>query len=247
MKPKEFVEEYCIKSLVCCFSGGKDSLVATHYVLSELEDVDVDKYVVFVDTTVMIPGTVDFVKDVCSQFGWNLKVLTPTPDFWTLASKWGTPTMNRRWCCYHLKLKPIIEFVRDLNPQRGEVVGLRKGESARRRKKKLRQVVFDRKAWAWHYAPILDWTEKDVLHYIEEHSLPMPPHYRKGIKETCMCGAFANKRELMIVRALYPEFYRQFVELEKKFRKGGACFYFNNKSTYAKELLKQKTLLEVCE
>jgi 3'-phosphoadenosine 5'-phosphosulfate sulfotransferase (PAPS reductase)/FAD synthetase len=42
------------------------------------------------------------------------------------------PTMNRRWCCYHLKLKPIHEFVRDLNPQRAEITGLRRDESFRR-------------------------------------------------------------------------------------------------------------------
>lgn len=28
VNPREFVKEYCIRSLVCCFSGGKDSLVA---------------------------------------------------------------------------------------------------------------------------------------------------------------------------------------------------------------------------
>jgi len=242
MDPREFVKEYCIKSLVCCFSGGKDSLVATHYTLSQLEGFDIDKYVVFVDTTVMVPGTADFVKEVCERFNWNLKVLKPHVDFWSLAEKMGMPTMHRRWCCYHLKLAPIREFVKNLAPQRAEVTGLRKEESVRRRN--LRPLFYHKKNHVWKYAPILEWTEKDVLKYMKAHGLPMPPHYRKGIRETCCCGAFSNVKQMMIVRGLYPDFYRKFIELESRFKSGGACFYFDNKPTYAKDLAKQKTLLE---
>jgi len=242
MNPKEFVEEYCIKSLVCCFSGGKDSLVATHYVLSELMGVEsLDKFVVFVDTTVMCPGTVEFVKDVSQQFGWNLKVLRPKVDFWTLVKQgMPMPTMHRRWCCYALKLEPIKDFVRDLKPQRAEVTGLRRNESWRRRK--LSEVFYHRKSWVWKYAPIINWSERDVLRYMRDHDLPMPPHYRLGIKETCLCGAFSNKKQMRIVRGRFPEFFQKFVELEAKFKSGGSAFYFNNKPVYAKDFLKQQTL-----
>jgi len=240
--PREFVREYAIRSMVCCFSGGKDSLVATHYVLSELEDFDVEKYVVFVDTTVMVPITVDFVKETAKRFGWNLKILYPNPNFWTLAEKWGTPTKRRRWCCYALKLKPIQDFVRDLKPQRAEVLGLRRDESTKRAN--LRQVIYKRKVRSWGYAPILDWSEKQVLAYIKRHNLPMPPYYRLGIKETCMCGAFSSKRELMIVKALWPELFEKFVRLEDGFKPHYATFYFNNKPCYARDLAKQKTLTE---
>jgi len=52
LNPREFVEEYGIRSLVCCFSGGKDSLVMTHYTLSQVQDMeDLDIYVLHVDTT----------------------------------------------------------------------------------------------------------------------------------------------------------------------------------------------------
>jgi len=234
--------EYAVRSLVCCFSGGKDSLVSTHYVLSELADSDIGKYVVFVDTTVMLPLTVDFVRETAERFGWPLKILRPDPDFWTLAGKWGTPTMRRRWCCYALKLKPIQDFVRGLKPQRGEVTGLRRDESIRRAK--FRQVIYKRRVRSWGYAPILTWSEKQVLAYIKRHNLPMPPHYRLGLGETCMCGVFSSKRELMIVKALWPELFGKFMQLEAGFKSRGAAFYFNNKPCYAKDLAKQKTLTE---
>jgi len=242
MKPREFVERFSIKSLACCFSGGKDSLVATHYTLSELEGMDVQKYVVFVDTTVMVPETVEFVKDVCNQFGWPLKILRPDPDFWTLAEKWGCPTMHRRWCCYNLKLKPIFDFVKSLRPIRAMVTGLRRDESERR--KSLPQIFYRKMISAWSFAPIIDWNEKDVLDYMEKNNLPMPPHYKKGIKETCVCGVFANLKQMIIVKALYPEFFNKFVELEGRFKSGGACFYFQNRPVKASDMLKQKTLSE---
>jgi len=248
LNPQDFVREYAIRSLVCCFSGGKDSLVSTHYVLTELEDFDIEKYVVFVDTTVMCPITIPYVKDVCAKYGWNLKILRPEPDFWTLAEKRGTPSIKRRWCCYALKLKPIFLFIRKLKPQRAMILGLWRDESPRRAQ--LPQILYRKKGggsgpsmWvgAWSYSPIIDWTEKDILNYIKQHNLPFPPHYRLGIKETCLCGAFVHKKELLIIKALFPELFNKFIELEKKF--GPNCSaWFDKQKIYARELAKQKTL-----
>ncbi len=245
MKPKEFVKEYSIKSLVCCFSGGKDSLCATHYVLSELEDVDIEKYVVFVDTTVTVPIAIEYVKDVAARFGWPLKILKPEPDFWTLCLKHGTPGIKRRWCCYELKLKPIFGFVKQLKPQRAMVTGLRKDESVRRRKLGLKRVIYVKRdnVNAWAYAPILDWSEKDVLNYIKRHNLPMPPHYAMGIGEVCICGAFTHRKELMIVRARFPDFFQKFVQLQEQYGAGHVVFW-DRGPLDPRELIKQKTLNE---
>ena len=245
--PKAFVKEYYIKSLVCCFSGGKDSLVSTHYVLSELdgfESHDIKKYVVFVDTTVMCPGTTEFVQKVADDYGWNLKILKPKIDFWTLVGAKGypMPSMRRRWCCYYLKLEPIKDFVQGLEPQRAEVTGLRREESFKRRKMPF--IYYLRKGRVWKYAPIIDWTEKQVLRYMDEHSLPMPPHYKLGIPETCLCGAYASKKIMENVRGQFPDFFQKFVKLEARFKSQGAAFYFQNRPQYAKDFLKQKTLDE---
>jgi len=135
--------------------------------------------------------------------------------------------------------------VRNLKPQIGQVLGLRTEESARRKKRGYKKVYHDRRSLSWLYAPILEWTEKDVYHYLEQHNLPIAPYYKQGIKESCLCGAFSSKRELKIVRGLYPEFFRKFVELEARFKSGGAAFWFGNKPCFARDLLKQKTLTEM--
>jgi len=242
LNPKDFVKEYSIKSLAACFSGGKDSLVSTHFVMSELEgEDDIDKHVVFVDTGAMLPISEPFVRDVCQQYGWNLTVLNG--GFFEKAKKFGMPRMRHRWCCYECKLKPIIEFVKPLKPQRGEVIGLRRDESPKRQKI-TNMVIHKKQAHSWGYAPILFWTEKQVLQYIKDHDLPSPPHYKLGLKETCQCGVFSSKRQMLILKAQFPDLFQKFVRLEKEFRKGGAAFYFRGKATYARDLAKQKTIEE---
>lgn len=238
INPIEFAEKYAIKSLACCFSGGKDSLVATHYVMTELEDFDIDKYVVYVDTGVMLPTTTPYVESVCREFGWNLKILYG--NFFEKAKVWGMPTMRRRWCCYECKLKPIIEFVKPLRPQRAEITGLRRDESFKRAK--LPQLIFGKATYSWKYAPIISWVEKDVLAYIRNHKLRMPPNYRIGIKETCQCGCFSSRKQLLALKGQFPELFQRFIELEKQFKKQGSCFFCQGEKIYAKDLAKQKTL-----
>jgi len=97
----------------------------------------------------------------------------------------------------------------------------------------------------WGYCPIIDWTESMVLRYMKKHDLPMPPHYRWKIGETCLCPAFMSKNEMMNIKAKFPEIFQRYLELEERFRTGGAAFYFDDKPTYARDLAKQKTLKEM--
>ena len=244
MKPKEFIKEYCIKSLVCCFSGGKDSLVMTHYLHSELEGMNVKIHVVFADTGIMLPIAKEFAEDVAREFGWNLTIVEG--NFFDKVQKNGMPRMKHRWCCWECKIRPISEFTKTLPPQRCEAVGLRRDESFKRSKLK-NQIYYLKKGWVWKYAPILDWTEQDVFHYIHEHDLPMPPHYRLGLRETCMCGVYSNKQQMLILRANFPELWQKILDAEAKFKKKGAAFYFQNKPVYAKDLDKQTILKEKIE
>jgi len=166
MRPRDFVLRRNIRHVTCFFSGGKDSLVSTHYTLSDIEDLQVNKVVVHVDTTCSLPGVQDYVREVAQRFGWNLRILRPKKSFWDLARRWGSPTMRRRWCCYYLKLEPIIRLVRELS-RTGmvcEVLGLRREESSRRRNLPQFYSYWNRryKYLTWKYAPIIDWSERDV-------------------------------------------------------------------------------------
>jgi phosphoadenosine phosphosulfate reductase len=207
--------------------------------MNELGDLyDVEKHVVYADTGCMLPVTEPFVIDVCSQFGWRLTIVRG--HFFEKAEKNGMPRMKHRWCCKACKVNPMHDFIKTLRPQRAEVLGLRRDESLAR--SKLPQILYKRKVPSWGYAPIIAWTEKEVLSYIKKNNLPMPPNYRIGLKETCMCGVFSSPKQMLILKAQFPELFQKFVDLEKGFRKHGAAFYFQNKPVYAKDLAKQHTL-----
>jgi len=238
--PKEFVKFYCIKSLVCSFSGGRSSLVMTHYVLNQINDKEVDKYVVFVDTGVMLPDAIDFVKNIAKTYNWPLKILKPKTDFWQYATRYGTPSIKRRWCCKYLKLQPIYDFIKALPPQRANLIGYRKDEVERRRK--LPQVWYHKKTLSWTYYPIKTWTKKDVLNYLKANNLPTGSWYKIGLKETCICGAYARQKEWMIIKAYYPQLYNKFVELEKVRLKWGRTAFHDKKPLSAIELAKQRIL-----
>jgi len=214
----------------------------THYLHSELSDTNVQLYVVFADTGIMLPCAKSFVMETCEKFGWNLTIVEG--HFFEKAEKNGMPRMKHRWCCWECKIKPISEFTKTLAPQRCEAVGLRRDESFKRSKLQ-NQIYYLKKGYVWKYAPLLDWTEQDILHYIHKHDLPMPPHYRLGLRETCMCGVYSNKQQMLILKARYPDLWDKIVQLEAKFKKGGAAFYFQNKPVYTKEIAEQKTLSEV--
>jgi len=211
----------------------------THYLHSELSKTDVDIHVVFADTGIMLPIARPFVEEVCSRYAWNLTVVEG--HFFEKAEKIGMPRMKHRWCCWECKIKPISEFTKTLPPQRCEAVGVRKDESLKRSKLE-KDFYFLKKGYVWKYAPILHWTERTVLRYMKTHDLPMPPHYKLGLRETCQCGVYSNKRQMLILKAQFPELWKKIVELEANFRKGGAAFYFRNKPVYARDLAKQKTL-----
>lgn len=231
-----FVDDYAIRSIACCFSGGKDSLVATHLIMNELESrSEIDKWVLLADTGIMLPTTQPFVQDVCQSFGWKLKVVDG--HFFDEAKTKGMPTLRRRWCCHVCKIDPMQSFIKKLKPQRGEVTGLRRDESIRRAK--LAQIYYKRKVPSWAYAPIISWNEKQVLKYIRTNDLPMPPHYRLGLHETCMCGVYSNRKQMEILKAQFPELWTKILVLEASFRKKGAAFYFRNKPVYAKDIEKQ--------
>jgi len=242
VNPAEFVDEFMIRSLVCCFSGGRDSLTATHYTLSALEGVGgIESRVVFVDTTVSLPGVRDYVEETCRRLGWPLTVLHPKQSFWTLVEKKGMPRMRKRWCCYFLKLQPLYDYIKRLEHPRAFVTGLRREESRRRR---------DFTQWFWHkqgrffnYAPIISWTKRDVNAYIRRHNLPVNPIYRLiDSSGECICGVYTSKRALKIIRGRFPKFFRRFVELEAGLKFGRSAFWKSGKPLRARDLWAQQTL-----
>jgi len=245
MDPREFVERFSIRSAICCFSGGKDSLAATHYFLEAVKDMpDLEMYVLHVDTTISLPGVQEYVKQVADQLSWPLHVIRPKRDFFTLASKWGMPTLFTRWCCFQLKLRPMFEFAKRLRSHRVMVTGIRRAESTRRRDFE-QWILLTRPFVRYNYHPIIEWSDEQVDEYIRKYNLPINPVSREmGFSGECICGVFCSYRELMRIRAKYPEFMRQFEKLEERFQSDKYVFYASQRKISPSDLFKQVLLDE---
>lgn len=195
----------------CLFSGGKDSITMTHYVMSQgLADG-----VLFVDTGINLPETVQFVKDVCTKYGWRLEISTTTYTYEDLVMKFGFP--GPRWHNYfftYLKENAIRKFVRKVDGK--EVIlysGVRTSESVQRFKN-ARETKVGRRIYK---VPILDWTTEQVWKYIHDNGLPINPVYQTlHISGDCLCGSFADQTEVDLLLTFYPDLAKRIGDLEKR-------------------------------
>ena len=77
---------------VVCWSGGKDSTVVLDLVRKKFPDVPV----VFADTGVLFPETLDFVDKIANDWKLNLKVVkNKDVDFWNVGEKYGWPIFGK--------------------------------------------------------------------------------------------------------------------------------------------------------
>ena len=215
-----FIRSHDIERVLCSFSGGKDSLVATHLAHALLKGANVPIEVVFVDTSVGLPVVRRYVEGVAKLYEWKLVVLAPERGFFELARMWGMPTPKRRWCCRLLKVVPLLKYASSLGARRVLfITGLRRGESGRRSKMKGLYKRRYRGVDIYYCDPIIDWSDEDVKKYIEENNLPINPVYKIiDFSGECFCGAFTKLEHLIRVAREYPEFIEKFRALEEAWR-----------------------------
>lgn len=199
------------------FSGGHDSLCATHYAMNN----DLATEVVHVNTGIGIEQTREFVRDTCAAHGWPLNELRPAARYDDIVSEHGFPGPGSHAIIYRLlKERPLAAFARERKPRRGHpliyVTGVRSQESTRRTRHVKEFQPDPKRGWAWH-APIFNWTKADCNAYIDEHGLR-----RNEVVDVlhmsgeCLCGAFARPGERDELRQWYPETWAHIATLEAR-------------------------------
>jgi phosphoadenosine phosphosulfate reductase len=189
---------------VVSFSGGKDSLVA--FWLSQKAFGEVT--LLFNDTGLELPETVDYVKRVAQSSGSELIVASAGDAFWRGLEAMGPPARDYRWCCKVAKLVPTAKAVRERFAGGAlSIVGQRRAESASRarsprvyRNKWLPDVVVA--------APIHSWSALEVWLYIFKERLPVNPLYFKGFDRLgCWLCPAIEMGEAEAVRERHPELW----------------------------------------
>ena len=177
---------------------------------------------VFINTTIALPDTVDYVHGYAKWLGADLIELKPKHTYEEMVVRYSYPLLwHNRWCYYELKRKPTIEYL-ERNYRRGDLVvmGIRGDESLFRLLNYDK--VFTNKCYgnglcvhAWY--PILRLTDIEVNQLIKKFSIPINPVWEKvGISGECLCLAGTTEQKLVRIAIHYPSVMEKLIEIDRK-------------------------------
>lgn len=199
-------------------SGGHDSLTTLHVTYS-LPNVEIDG-VVHIDTGIGVPETREFVKQRCDDLGLDfIKVGSdyrlPREEYDSLVERYGFPgPAVHRWMYLNLKGKPLQRFVNEHDEDVLLVSGVRQAESTNRMEN-IDDTGIQEKDGALWTSPLLTWTQQDINKYRDAHDLPTNPVVNElHMSGECLCGAYADRRELEMLKIFYPDTARAIEVLE---------------------------------
>lgn len=186
------------------FSGGHDSLCATHLAMSTGK-IDA---VVHCNTGIGLRATRVFVREVCERFNWPLIEVRAKEDcgqdYEKIVEEHGFPGPDAHLYMYTLLKERCLRFLEKqyrqytTKPRRripiALISGCRVSESTRRMGNVKAFDYADHRVWT---AIIREWDDADKVRYMAEHGLPLnPTSGTMCMSGECLCGAFASKGEL---------------------------------------------------
>lgn len=212
------------------FSGGKDSIVA----LDLVRRVEPDFPVVFFDSGLEYPETLNFVRTVAHDWDLDLHRIVADPpllDVLAASGAWDHQATTGPATDLHRILigDPAQRAHELLGP--GEVWGVRADESAGRRMLYAttgRDGVITRRDGTVAYGPIWNWSTADVWSHIRRHRLPVNPLYRRmqelGVPEHqrrvshLLDGSHLERGRLTWLRRGWPDLFEQLTDVLPRIR-----------------------------
>jgi 3'-phosphoadenosine 5'-phosphosulfate sulfotransferase (PAPS reductase)/FAD synthetase len=204
----------------CFFSGGRDSALAC-YIAKRVADIkNFDFRLIFINTTIAILDTIEYVHKYAKWLGAELIELKPKHTYEELVVKYSYPLLwHNRWCYYDLKRKPTIQYLKSNYKENDIIVmGIRGSESL------FRLINYDRvftercydnlcvKAWY----PILHLSDIEVDQLIRKFNIPINPVWKKvGISGDCLCLAGTTESKLIRIAIHYPDVMKKLIEIDK--------------------------------
>ena len=192
------------RNVFVSYSGGKDSLATLLLTLRCLGDVPL----LFNDTGIEAPATVEHVWRVIDKFGLELIYASAGDAFWRSLPVYGPPARDYRWCCKVCKLVPIARTVKErFQGEVYAVLGQRKYESFAR----LRAPAIEKSKWIPNLvsvSPLRNWSALHVWLYLMRARVEFNPLYREGFDRIgCWLCPACELAEFERVRELYPDLW----------------------------------------
>lgn len=236
------------------FSGGDDSLCATHLMMNLVPGCRV----FHLNTGIGIERTRIFVRETCREQGWPLIEIRAKEDcgqdYREIVLKHGFPgPASHHWMYHLLKERCVRKLVaQNKKTHRGKIViatGLRREESKRRMGKQELFWVAGAQVWV---SPIFYWDKQHCHDYIKRHGLKRNPVSEiLGMSGECLCGAYAHYGEKALIRQACPETADAIDALESEVRAAGHSWGWEDGPPagvveYKRELKQGQTFMPLC-
>lgn len=190
------------------YSGGKDSDV----ILELTRMAGINYRAIYKNTTIDPPGTIKH----CIEN--HVEIIRPKATFFQLVEKQGMPNRFRRHCCAVLKEYKILDRV---------IIGVRKTEGTKRAaryKEPTECRIYKGNKHVEQFFPILDWTDEDVVQFIDKRKLKVHQlYYREDGKidpkrrlgcMACPLASIKKRREQFLK---YPKLLRTYIKNAQKY------------------------------
>lgn len=188
------------------FSGGKDSLASLCLGLK----VHPNAEVLFIDTKLEFPDTVDYVHRFAKAHNLNLRVIEGENKFFEDVQSYGPPAKDFRWCCKTNKLGPLTTFIHRHYPKGCVTIdGRRIYESF------SRSIIgaVEKNPFVPNQitlSPIRNWKAIEVMLYIYWNNLPSNPLYEKDYERIgCWLCPASLQSEFENTKRTHPEQYEK--------------------------------------
>ena len=204
-KARDFIKnvvETSKRPVTVSYSGGKDSLATLLLVRDTLNEFDV----LFADTGLEFPETVDNVKQTANRLSLPLKIHSSGDSFWQSIDSFGPPTVEARWCCKVCKLGAITQLI-EQNYENGclTFIGQRKYESEIRANSEhiWKNPSVGNQIGA---TPIQNWTALHVWLYLFWKKAKYNPLYEEGFDRIgCWLCPSASMADFLRLSRIHPE------------------------------------------
>lgn len=161
--------------LVMTTSFGAQSAVMLHLATRVYPEIPV----IFIDTGYLFPETYRFAEELRDRLSLNLCCFQPEMSAArqeALYGKlWDKGTDGLHEYSRRNKVEPMDRALRKLRA-RAWMSGVRRQQATSR----AQRTAIERQNRIWKLYPIIDWTNRDVHRYLQEHDLPYHPLWHQG-------------------------------------------------------------------
>lgn len=214
------IQEYNPDEIFVGFSGGTDSLLAADITMKYFPEARI----FHANTGIGLTKTREYVRETCQRRDWNLVEIRAKEDcgqdYEQMVMEYGFPGPAKHQTMYiRLKERCTEELHRRYKKKRGNkiilITGIRHDESNPRAGYKNKIIT---KIGGVIWVNACYWfTGQDKYDYIKNRSLKVNPVSKViGMSGECLCGAYAHKGELDLVRLVEPETADYIEELQKR-------------------------------